>query len=66
MNMFAMVGSGNISIQSVGGDVTIKQAGGDIVAGSKEQRAITAGRDYFEQIQDQAQVTTGSTAQARD
>ncbi|GAK60465.1 pentapeptide repeat protein [Candidatus Vecturithrix granuli] len=66
MDVIKMLGSGGITIQTVGGDVTIKQAGRDIVAGSKEQRAITAGRDYFEQVQDQAQVTTDSTAQAGD
>ena len=59
MKMFAMVGSGNITMQSVGGNVIIQQAGRDIVARNKEQRSITAGRDYHERIEGQAQVTTG-------
>ncbi len=66
--MFAIVGSGNITIQSISGNMILQQAqtieAGSIVAGNQDQRAITTGRDYFEQIEGQAQVTTGNSGQA--
>jgi hypothetical protein len=58
MELISQLVSEKYSI-TAGGDVIIQHAGQDLVAGHKEERTITAGRDYLEHVQD-SNVTTGN------